>query len=123
MKTRITELLGIEHPIVQAGMSWASSSSALAIAVSNAGGLGVVAAGPMRGADFRRILDEVKAGTDKPWAANIPLYNPRAPEYLDIAFEARVPVLISSQGGPKQHLERFRSIGAKWLHVVTSVEH
>ena len=123
MKTRITELLGIAHPIVQAGMSWASSSSALPIAVSNAGGLGVVAAGPMRSEDFRRTLAEVAAGTPKPWAVNIPLYNPRSAEFLDIAFEARVPVLVASQGSPKGQLPRFRSIGTKWLHVVTTVEH
>jgi enoyl-[acyl-carrier protein] reductase II len=123
MKTRITELLGIAHPILQAGMSWASSSSALPIAVSNAGGLGVVAAGPMRVEDFRRTLAEVKAGTSKPWAVNVPLYNPKSAEFLDIAFEAGAPVLIASQGGPKEHLPRFRSIGTKWLHVVTTVEH
>lgn len=123
MKTRITELLGIRHPIIQAGMSWASSSSALVIAVSNAGGLGVVAAGPMRPEDFRRTLAEIKAGTGEPWAVNIPLYNPRAAEFLDIAFEACPPVLIASQGGPKGELARFRAIGTKWLHVVTSVEH
>ena len=54
---------------------------------------------------------------------NIPLYNPRAPEFLDIAYEARVPVLIASQGGPKEQLPRFRSIGTKWLHVVTTAGH
>ena len=58
MKTRITELLGIEHPIIQAGMSWASSSAALPAAVSNAGGLGVVAAGPMYVHDFCVVLDQ-----------------------------------------------------------------
>jgi enoyl-[acyl-carrier protein] reductase II len=123
MKTRITELLGIEHPIIQAGMSWASSSSALVIAVSNAGGLGVIAAGPMRADAFRQALAEIKAGTQKPWAVNVPLYNPRAAEFLDIAFEARCPVMIGSQGGPREQLARFRSIGCKWLHVVTTVEH
>jgi enoyl-[acyl-carrier protein] reductase II len=123
MKTRITELLGIEHPIIQAGMSWASSSSALVVAVSNAGGLGVIAAGPMRPAAFRSALAEIKAGTRKPWAVNVPLYNPRAAEFLDIAFEAQCPVMIGSQGGPKEQLARFRSIGCKWLHVVTTVEH
>ena len=53
MKTRITELLGIEHPIFQAAMSWASSNAPLVIAVSNAGGMGVLGAGPMRPEDFR----------------------------------------------------------------------
>jgi enoyl-[acyl-carrier protein] reductase II len=123
MKTRITSLLGIEHPIFQAAMSWASSNSALVIAVSNAGGLGVLAAGPLRPDDFRRILLEVKAGTKKPYGVNIPLNNARAPELLQIAFDARIPVMVASQGGPREHLARFRALGTKWLHVVASVEH
>lgn len=123
MKTRITELLGIEHPIFQAAMSWASSNSALVIAVSNAGGMGVLAAGPLRPDDFRRILYEIKAGTSKPYGVNIPLNNSRARELLDIAYEARIPVMVASQGGPREHLARFRGIGTKWLHVVASVEH
>src|SRR5438128_551824 len=123
MKTRITALLGIEHPIFQAAMSWASSNSALVIAVSNAGGMGVLAAGPLRVDDFRRILGEIKAGTKKPYGLNIPLNNPKAPEMLDIAYEARIPVMVASQGGPREHLARFRAIGTKWLHVVASVEH
>jgi enoyl-[acyl-carrier protein] reductase II len=123
VKTRITELLGIEHPIFQAAMSWASSNSALVTAVSNAGGMGVLAAGPLRIDDFKRILGEIKAGTSKPWGLNIPLNNPRAAEMLDIAYQARVPVMVASQGGPREHLERFRGIGTKWLHVVASVEH
>src|SRR5436190_16885088 len=123
MKTRITELLGIEHPIFQAAMSWASSNSALVIAVSNAGGMGVLAAGPLRMDDFKKIVGEIKAGTQKPWGLNIPLNNPRAREMLDIAHEARVPVMVASQGGPREHLARFRSIVTKWLHVVVSVEY
>jgi enoyl-[acyl-carrier protein] reductase II len=123
MRTRITELLGIEHPIFQAAMSWASSNSALPIAVSNAGGLGVIAAGPMRPDDFARALAEIRTGTDRPFGVNIPLNNPRAAALLDIAFEARIPVMIASQGGPREHLARFRAIGTKWLHVVASVEH
>ncbi|HYL24036.1 MAG TPA: nitronate monooxygenase [Burkholderiales bacterium] len=123
MRTRITELLGIEYPIFQAAMSWASSNSALVIAVSNAGGMGVLAAGPLRIEDFRRILGEIKAGTQKPYGVNIPLNNPRAREMLDIAFEARIPVMVASQGGPREHLARFRAVGTKWFHVVASVEH
>jgi len=123
MKTRITELLGIEYPIFQAAMSWASSNSALVIAVSNAGGMGVLAAGPLRIDDYRRILGEIRAGTKKPYGVNIPLNNPKAREMLDIAHEARIPVMVASQGGPREHLARFRAIGTKWLHVVASVEH
>lgn len=123
MKTRITALLGIEHPVFQAAMSWASSNASLVVAVSDAGGMGVLAAGPLRAEDFRKVLREIKAGTGKPYGVNIPLNNPRAAELLDIAHEARIPVMVASQGGPREHLARFRAIGTKWLHVVASVEH
>lgn len=123
MKTRITELLGIRYPVFQAAMSWASSNAPLVVAVSNAGAMGVIAAGPMRPDDFRRALADIKAGTDKPYGVNIPLTSPRAAELLDIAYEARIPVMVASQGGPRAHLARFRAIGTKWLHVVASVEH
>jgi enoyl-[acyl-carrier protein] reductase II len=123
VKTRITELLGIRYPIIQAAMSWASSNARLVIEVSNAGGMGVLAAGPMRPEAFREALAEIGAGTDKPWGVNIPLNGARAAELLDIAHEARIPVMVASQGGPRAHLERFRAIGTKWLHVVAFVEH
>jgi enoyl-[acyl-carrier protein] reductase II len=123
MKTLITELLGIEHPIFQAAMSWASSNAPLVIAVSNAGGLGVLAAGPMRADDFKNTLMKIKQETKKPFGVNIPLTGARAPELLEIAFQEKIPVMVASQGGPREHLARFRSIGTKWLHVVASVEH
>ena len=123
MKTRVTELLGIEYPIFQAAMSWASSSAPLVVAVSNAGGMGVLGAGPLRPEDFRRILKEIREGTSKPYGVNIPLNSARAPELLDIAYEAKIPVMVASQGGPRAHLARFRAIGTRWLHVVASVEH
>ena len=123
MKTRITELLGIEHPIFQAAMSWASSNAPLVIAVSNAGGMGVLGAGPLRPDDFRKILREIRAGTKRPYGVNIPLNGSKARELLDIAYEERIPVMVASQGGPREQLARFRAIGTKWLHVVASVEH
>jgi enoyl-[acyl-carrier protein] reductase II len=123
VKTRITELLGIEHPIFQAAMSWASSNAPLVIAVSNAGGMGVLGAGPLRPEDFKTILREIKAGTKRPFGVNIPLNGARAKELLDIAHEERIPVMVASQGGPREQLPRFRAIGTKWLHVVASVEH
>lgn len=116
-------MLGIQHPIVQAGMSWASSCAELPIAVSNAGGLGVIAAGPLRVEAFREILLKVKAATPKPYAVNIPLYRPQADQILEIMEAERVPVVIASQGGPKAHLERFHRYGCKWIHVVASLEH
>ncbi|WP_426955535.1 NAD(P)H-dependent flavin oxidoreductase [Muricoccus radiodurans] len=119
--SRLPGLLGIRHPIVQGGMSWASSSAPLARAVSGAGALGVIAAGPMRPDALVEAIREVKAG-GAPYALNIPLYNKRSAEFLDIAEAERVPVIIASQGGPKA-LPRFRAYGAKWLHVVASPMH
>jgi enoyl-[acyl-carrier protein] reductase II len=123
MKTRITEMLGLRHPIVQAGMSWASSSAALPAAVSNAGGLGVLAAGPMYLEDFERTLDQLRAATDRPFAVNIPLYRPQSAQVLDLVHDRRVKVVIASQGGPKAHLARFRAIGSTWVQVVSTLEH
>lgn len=123
IKTRITELLGIRYPIVQAGMSWASSSALLAGTVSKAGGLGVIAAGPMRPDDLRRAIREVRQTTDQPFAVNVALYNKRAAEHLDIILEEGVPIIIASQGGPKEHLPRFKQAGVKWIHVVGHPDH
>ena len=121
--TRLTRLLGIRYPIIQAGMSWASSCAALPAAVSNAGGLGVIAAGPMRLADLAQTLRQVRELTDKPYAVNIPLYRKGADEVLDLLVAEQVPVIIASQGSPKAHLQRFKDYGATWLHVVAFVEH
>lgn len=123
MKNRLTTLLQIEHPIIQAGMSWASSSAALPAAVSNAGGLGVLAAGPMYPEKFSEALDQLKRMTNKPYAVNIPLYRPNIEEILEVMLDRRVPVVVASQGGPRLHLPRFRAIGSKWIHVVSTLEH
>lgn len=123
LDTRLTRLLGIRYPIIQAGMSWASSCAALPAAVSNAGGLGVIAAGPMRLADLASTLRQVRELTDKPFAVNIPLYRKGAAEVLDLLVTEQVPVIIASQGSPKAHLQRFKDYGATWLHVVAFVEH
>ncbi|SFQ76293.1 NAD(P)H-dependent flavin oxidoreductase [Amycolatopsis rubida] len=123
IRTSVTSLLGLDLPIVQAGMSWASSCSALPLAVSNAGGLGVVAAGPMRLPDLARTLDEMADGTDRPWAVNLPLYRASADEVIDLLLARRPPVLIASQGGPRRYLDRFHAVGTRCLHVVAGVEH
>lgn len=123
IKTRITELLGIRYPIVQAGMSWASSSSLLAATVSKAGGLGVIAAGPMRPDDLRRAIRELREITDAPFAVNVALYNKRSAEHLAIVLEEGAPVIIASQGSPREHIGRFKEAGVKWLHVVAHPDH
>jgi enoyl-[acyl-carrier protein] reductase II len=124
MSTRLTRMLNIEYPIIQAGMSWASSNAALPAAVSNAGGLGVIAAGPMYLDAFRDAVREVKAAVNgKPFGVNLPLYRPEAERFLDVIEEERVPVIFASQGGPKAHLARFQGIGTRWIHVVSTLEH
>ena len=77
---------------------------------------------------IRALVSEVerlkkRAGTDAPFAVNVPLYNKNSAAFLDIIEEERVPIIIASQGGPKAHLARFHSLGVKWLHVVASPAH
>lgn len=123
IETPVTRLLGIDLPIVQAGMSWASSCSALPLAVSAAGGLGTIAAGPMRLADLERVIDEVRVGTDRPFAVNVPLYRKGIEEVLDLLEAKRPPVIVASQGGPQRYLARFKAIGTTCLHVVAGETH
>ena len=123
IETGVTRLLGIDLPIIQAGMSWASSCSALPLAVSRAGGLGVIAAGPMRREDLLRAIEEVRGGTDLPFAVNLPLYRAGADAVMDCLVERRIPVLIASQGGPKRYLDRFKAVGTTCIHVVAGEEH
>ncbi len=123
IETAVTRLLGIDLPVAQAGMSWASSCSALPLAVARAGGLGVIGAGPMRLGDLARAIDEIRAGTDRPFAVNMPLYRQGADEVLDLLAHRRIPILIASQGGPKRYLDRFHDVGTICLHVVAGEEH
>jgi enoyl-[acyl-carrier protein] reductase II len=77
----------------------------------------------MRVEDFKNALREIKAKSSKPYGVNIPLNGRHAAELLQIALEEKIPVMVASQGGPREHLARFRAVGTKWLHVVASVEH
>jgi len=104
-------------------MSWASSNAPLVVRGFQCGWYGSSRRGPLRAHDFKEIIGQIKNETKKPWGVNIPLNNPRAPELLDIAHAARIPVMVASQGGPRGELARFRAIGTKWLHVVASAEH
>jgi enoyl-[acyl-carrier protein] reductase II len=123
IETRLTKLIGTDLPIIQAGMSWASSNVALPLAVSRAGALGVIGSGPMRPDELAAAIDAVRAGTDRPFAVNVPLYRKGADDILGIAAERRVPILIASQGGPRKYVDRFKSIGTICLHVVAGEEH
>lgn len=115
--------LGLSYPIIQAGMSWASSDAALPVAVSNAGALGVIAAGPMYPDALRDTIRAVRAGTSRTFAVNVPLYGKYAAAHLATTLEERVPVVIASQGGPAAHLGPFKDAGVVWLHVVATTDH
>ncbi|MFP3396280.1 nitronate monooxygenase family protein [Brevibacterium sp. SIMBA_078] len=121
--TPLTRLVGTDLPIVQAGMSWVSSCAELPLAVSGAGGLGVVAAGPMRLPDLDECLTRMWAGTDRPWAVNMPLYRKGVDEVMAHLIDQAPPVIIASQGGPKKYLGALHEVGTVWLHVVTSLPH
>lgn len=123
IETRLTRLLGIDLPICQAGMSWGSSNVALPLAVSRAGGLGALAAGPMYMDALRDAIRRIRDQTDRPFAVNVPLYNKRAEEMLDICEAERVPVLIGSQGSPRKYVDRFKAVGTICIHVVAGEEH
>lgn len=121
--TRITNLLSIELPIVQAGMSWASSNVALPAAVSAAGGLGTLALGPMRLADIETAIAGIRKATDQPFAVNLPLYRKGADEVIALLDDLRPPILIASQGGTAKYLDHFKARGTICIHTVASVAH
>jgi len=123
IETSVTRLLNIDLPILLAGMSWVTSNAALPLAVSRAGGLGVIAAGPMYPEALEEAIDTVRKGTDRAFAVNMPLYRKGAEEILDLLEVKRIPVLIASQGGPQKYLDRFKAIGTTCLHVVASETH
>jgi enoyl-[acyl-carrier protein] reductase II len=83
----------------------------------------MIAAGPMHPDALRAAIRTVKEHTDRPFAVNVPLYNARAATFLDIVLEEGVPIVVASQGGPKQHIARFKERGVTWLHVTASPEH
>lgn len=119
MKNRITALLGVDFPIIQAGMVWCSGWQ-LASAVSNAGGLGIIGAGSMYPDVFRAHVRKCKAATDKPFAVNVPLIYPNVEEHIQIILEENVPVVFTSAGNPAVWTDTLKSAGRKVVHVVSS---
>ena len=97
MQTRITELFGIEHPIVLPGMSWISTPELVA-AVCNAGGLGILASGPLSQQQTRQAITRIRELTDKPFGIGITLMMPGAKENAKVALELEVPVINFSLG-------------------------
>ncbi len=121
MKNSITEIFGIEHPIIQGGMVWASGWE-LAAAVSNAGGLGLIGAGSMYPDVFRQHIQKCKKATSKPFGVNIPLLYPQTDELISIIEEEKVPVVFTSAGNPKKHTQKFKDQGIKVAHVIANLK-
>ena len=103
MKTRITELLGIEEPVIQGGMAWVAEYH-LAAAVSEAGGLGIIGAASAPPEVVREQIRKVKERTSKPFGVNVMLMNPNAPEVAKVVVEEQVPV-VTTASGKKQVLK------------------
>ena len=120
MKTRITELLGIQHPIIQGGMAWVAEYH-LAAAVSNAGGLGIIGAASAPPEVVREQIQEAKKLTDQPFGVNVMLMNPNAPKVAQIVIEEGVSVVTTGAGNPAKFLPMWKEAGVKVIQVVASV--
>lgn len=116
---RITNLFGIEKPIVQAGMIWASGWR-LASAVSNAGGLGLLGAGSMYPDVLREHIRKCKAATSKPFGVNIPLLYPDIDQLMQVIAEEGVKIVFTSAGNPKTWTQTLKQQGITVVHVVSS---
>ncbi len=119
-KTRITELLGIKYPIFQGGMAWIAEST-LAAAVSNAGGLGIIAGGSAPIDYLREQIRRCKSLTDKPFGVNIMLMSPNAEELAKLVIEEGVPVVTTGAGNPGKFMAAWKEAGVKVIPVVPSV--
>lgn len=120
MKTAITELLGIEYPIIQGGMAWVAEYH-LAAAVSNAGGLGLIGAASAPAQWVREQIQEAKKRTDKPFGVNIMLLSPYADEVAKIIVEEGVKVVTTGAGNPEKYMSMWKEAGVKVIPVVASV--
>ncbi|MCI9304081.1 enoyl-[acyl-carrier-protein] reductase FabK [Clostridium sp.] len=120
MKKDICNILGIKYPIFQGGMAWVSDSK-LAAAVSNAGGLGIIAGANAPASYIRNEIKETKKLTDKPFGLNIMLLSDNADELADIAIEEGVKVITTGAGNPGKFMERWKQAGIIVIPVVASV--
>lgn len=120
MKNRITELLGIEVPILQGAMAWVSDGT-LAAAVSEAGGLGIIAGGNAEGHIIREEIRKAKALTRKPFGVNIMLLSPYREEVIQVVLEEKVACVTTGAGNPGRYIGAFHEAGIKVIPVVPSV--
>lgn len=122
MKTRITELLAIEHPLILPGMSWISTPQLVA-AVSNAGGLGILASGPLTPDETRNAIREIRQLTDKPFGIGVTLLMPGAKENAEVALDEQVPVINFSLGKGDWLVKRAHEYGGKVIATVVTEKH
>ncbi len=119
IKTELCELLNIKYPIFQGGMAWIADAS-LAAAVSNAGGLGIIAAMNANADWLREEIHKVRTMTDKPFGVNIMLMSPFADEVSDLVVEEKVPVVVTGAGNPGKYMKKWVEAGIKVIPVVAS---
>ena len=117
----ITELFGIEYPIVQGGMIWCSGWE-LASAVSNAGGLGLIGSGSMYPEVLRDHIRKCKQATDKPFGVNVPLLYPDIDQHLEIIVEEGVKIVFTSAGNPAKYTGWLKDRGITVVHVVANTK-
>jgi enoyl-[acyl-carrier protein] reductase II len=122
MKTRITEMVGIEYPIVLSGMSWISTPKMVA-AVSNAGGLGILATGPLNSGQTKEAIREIRKLTDKPFGANASLMFPGAVENAKVLLQEKVPVINFALGKGDWIVKEAHKYGGKVFATVVNVKH
>lgn len=120
MKTEITELLGIQYPIIQGGMAWVGTWE-LASAVSEAGGLGIIGSGGAPAEWVKDQIQQVKKHTDKPFGVNLMLMNPDADKIAQIIAEEHVEVVTTGAGNPEKYMKMWKEAGVKVVPVVASV--
>lgn len=120
MKANICELLGIEYPLIQGGMAWVATAE-LAAAVSNGGGLGLIAAGNAPADYVREQIQKAREMTQKPFGVNVMLLSPYAEEVIKMLLEEKVDVITTGAGNPAKYIPAFKEIGTKVIPVIPSV--
>lgn len=117
---RVCELLGIKYPIIQGGMAWVATAE-LAAAVSNAGGLGLIAAGGAPADVVREQIKKARELTDKPFGVNVMLMSPFADEVMQVVIEEKPAVVATGAGNPGKYMDDLKAAGIKIMPVIASV--
>lgn len=120
MKTRVTEMLGIEYPIIQGGMAWVAEHH-LAAAVSEAGGLGLIGGANAPGEVVRDEIRKARALTKKPFGVNVMLLSPHADDVAKVVVEEGIKVVTTGAGNPEKYMDMWKAAGIKVIPVVASV--